>query len=91
VGTVPTIAPTGWTGFAGITVPCEIHAAPLTGVAAATLGVAGAARAGVTGVVLTTVTPLGASAKAALGAAPHRLTIIIAAAVTAPRKFKDCI
>jgi hypothetical protein len=39
---------------------------------------------------LTTGVAAGASAQAALGAA-HRLTNIIAAAVTAPRKFKKCI
>jgi hypothetical protein len=39
---------------------------------------------------LTTGVAAVASAQAALGAA-HRLTNIIAAAVTAPRKLKNCI
>jgi hypothetical protein len=42
-------------------------------------------------VVPTAKTPEGASAKAALGAAPHRLKNIIAAAVTALRSFENCI
>ena len=65
-----------------LTVPWAIHALPL--IAGAGVAVAGVA-------ARTTVSGVGASAQAALGAAPHRLTNIIAAAVTAPRKLKNDI
>jgi len=65
-----------------VTVPWAIQALPLSVKTGTPTAGAAALTAGVAG---------GASAHAALGAAPHKLTNIIAAAVTAPRKLENGI